>query len=153
MRAGFRFAIGAVLLAGLVGCMPQDRRPGLWLRGEVSSYPTDWSFTDEHREIALEVRAPYLLPHSVTIWCVSLDQRLYIGARAPDTKRWPGWVESDPDVRLGIDGSIYEARLSVLDDPDKIARLQAAYGVKYELPDPPPEELRPVRYWRVEPRG
>ena len=153
MRAGFRLAIGALLVAGLVGCMPQDRRPGLWLRGEVSSFPTDWSFTDEYQEIALEVRAPYLLPHSVTIWCASLDQRLYIGARDPDTKRWPGWVESRPNVRLGIDGNIYEARLSLLEDPDEIARLQARYGIKYELPDTAPEERPPLRYWRVESRS
>ena len=102
---------------------------------------------------AIEVSPPYLVPHSVTIWSAVAGSRLYVGARDPDTKRWPGWVARDPNVRLKIGEQIYEAELSVLDDPTEIAKVRSVYTAKYDLPDPPPEGAPPLRYWRVEPRG
>ncbi len=146
------------LAAAAVGCWnPQSSRPGFGLRGEAATTaPADWNFVNEHREIAIEVRTPYLLPHSVTIWCVAVDGKLYIAARAPDTKRWPGWADRDPNVRLLIDERIYTARVSPLDDPSRIAPVRRAYASKYELPESPPEGSPPLRYWAVEsrlPRG
>ncbi len=147
--------IAVVLATVLGGCVPpKDGRPGLGLRGEVApAVPSDWSFTSEYREIAIEVRTPYLLPHAVTIWCGSVDERLYLAARAPGTKRWPSWVDRDPNVRLEIGGQIYEVRLTPLDDPNQLVRVQRTYALKYDLPDPPPEGGPPSRYWLVEPRG
>ena len=141
-----------VVLLTAIGCVPPSgARPGLWLSGSASEPPDEWSFTDAQREIALEVSAPYLLAHSVTIWCVSLEGRLYLAARNPEEKRWPGWVERDPDVRLKIDGRLFEARLARLAAPEEIERVRAAYTAKYDLPPRAPESP-PMRYWRVEPR-
>lgn len=138
----------------LVSCWsPADSRPGLHLQGDVATLPSDWSFTDQYKEIALEVHTPYLLAHSVTIWCAAVGGHLYVGARAPETKRWPGWVDRDPDVRLRIGEEIYEVRLAPLDEGDRIALVRAAYASKYELPDPAPAASPPVRYWTVESRG
>ena len=144
----------AIAAAVVVGCVdPEDQRPGMRLLGEsAKEFPADWSFTNEYREIALEVHTPYLLPHSITIWCASLAGRLYVGARDPETKRWPGWVAQNPDVRLRIAGRIYEAALVHLDESDTIDRLRGAYAVKYGLPNPAPAGSPPVRYWRVDPR-
>ena len=146
-------ALLAAALAVATGCVePSDRRPGLALSGEsVDSLPADWAFTDEFREIALEVRTPYWLPHSVTIWCAALDGTLYVGAREPDTKRWPGWVDRDPDVRMKIGSRVYEARLTAVDQPDRIAAIQRAYAAKYQLPVPSGDSP-PFRYWVVAPR-
>jgi hypothetical protein len=144
----------AAVLAAAPGCIdPRGQRPGLRLSGEVDAFPSDWSFTDAHREIAIQIRTPYLLPHSVTIWCASLDGRLFVGARAPETKRWPGWVERRPEVRLGVGDRVYEGRLARLEDATVLERLRRAYAAKYELPNPPPPDAPPVRYWSVEPRG
>ncbi len=155
MSAASKFWVAVVLAVVVVGCVPpDDRRPGLGLRGEVAEqFPPDWSFTDEHKEIAIEVHTPYLLRHSVTIWCASVDERLYVGAAFPETKRWPGWVDREPNVRLGIAGRIYEARLAPFDDPSQLARLREAYARKYDLPDAPLEGRTPSRYWLVESRG
>jgi hypothetical protein len=139
--------LGVFALLGCIG--PSDQRPGLWLSGESAAFPEDWSFSDTTREAALEVRAPYGLPHSVTIWCVALDGALYIAARDPDEKRWPGWVEDRPDVRLRVEGLIYEGRLVRQDDATAIARVRRRYAAKYDLPDPPPENVPPMRYWKV----
>jgi hypothetical protein len=137
------------LLALASACQPSERRPGLWLSGEPAPLPDDWSFSDSEREIAIEVRTPYALPHSVTIWCASSDGKLFVAARDPETKRWPGWVERDPEVRLAIDGRLYAAKLLRIDDPDRIAPVRRAFAAKYQLEDPPPAGAPPVRTWQV----
>ena len=154
LRATLPWLVLSIGIA-LVGCFgPEDRRPGLSLRGEVvSAPPSDWAFTDDHREIAVEVRTPYLLPHSVTIWCAQVDGELYLGARNPETKRWPGWADRDPDVRLGIGERVYEVRLIPLVDADRLGRLREAYAAKYDLPAAPGAEDPPIRYWRVASRS
>ena len=147
--------VSALALAlGLFACIdPQDQRPGVRLAGEISDFPDDWRFSDAHREVAIEVATPYFIPHSVTIWCAALDDDLYVGARNPDEKHWPGWVESDPNVRIRIGDQIYEGRLARVESEEELDRIRAAYKAKYELPDAPPEGAPPLRYWRVERRG
>lgn len=146
--------LAGILALGAAGCLdPQDRRPGLWLSGEVAAqHPEDWSFADRHREVAIEVSTPYWIPHSVTIWCAAAGGELYVGARNPEEKRWPGWVEDDPEVRLEIGDTLYEARLERVEDPRRLAAVRSAYAAKYDLPDPPPPDAPPARYWRVVPR-
>ena len=137
------------------GCFaPSERVPGLRLSGDVTAFPADWLFTAAQQEIALEVSGFLGLPHSVTIWCATLDGALYIGARDPETKRWPAWADGHPDVRLKIADAIYEVHLEPLEDAATVARLQASYAAKYHLPAPEPGVTPPpTRYWRVGPRG
>jgi hypothetical protein len=144
----------AALAIAIVGCFgPSERRPGLALGGEVvETFPTDWSFSDAHRQIAIQVSTPYLIPHSVTIWCAARDGKLYVGARDPDTKSWPGWVDDDPEVRLRIGEQVYEVLLVPIDDDAEIAAIQRAYGAKYELPQASSGDAPPIRYWVVSPR-
>lgn len=145
--------VGALLLVAvlLAGCEPQDRRPGLWLRGEPEPLPSDVAFTDAHMEIAIQVGTPYGLPHSVTIWSARVEDRLYVGAANPEQKRWPDWADARPDVRLKIGDRLFEARLQRLEDADELAAVQQAYTRKYDLD---PERGGPTlsRYWRVLPR-
>ncbi len=141
------------LALGLACFSPDDQRPGLHLSGPVAEVPDDWAFADAHREIALQVSTPHWLPHSVTIWCVSDGGGLYVAARNPEEKRWPAWADRDPEVRLRIDGTVYEVRLEPLDDADAIARVRAAYARKYELPEVAEGQAPPMRYWRVLSRG
>ena len=140
----------------MAACEPDDRRPGLWLSGEIQeTLPDDWTFTDAHPEIHVQVSTPYLLPHSVTIWCAEADGHLYIGARAPETKNWPGWVDDDRDVRLEIAGSIYPVRLVPVTAAAEIQRVGAAYASKYNLDGGLAGGGEPVsqRYWRVTARS
>lgn len=152
-----RAALACLIAAGaaLSACIPpDDRRPGFWL-GTSSAEPfaTDWSFTESHPEVALEVQTPYWIPHSVTIWCVSVDGDLFIAARDPDTKRWPGWVAERNEVRLGIGEEVYEGRATPVSDEETVASLRAAYQAKYELPPRAEGEGPPMRYWKIDPRG
>ncbi len=141
------------LLLGLSACEPSDRTPGFWLSGEVSDVPEDWSFTQDHKEIFVEVSTPYFISHSVTIWCAALDGTLYIGARDPDSKNWPSWVDSAPDIRLKIGDKLYDVRATPLDDEETITALRQVYAQKYELPPAYLSEPFSTRYWRIEERG
>ena len=154
MFRSLRASLAILMVGGLVACIdPKDQRPGLRLRGEVTSeIPADWSTSNAYKEIAIEIPTPYGVPHSVTIWCAVAEEELYVAARNPEAKRWPGWVERNPNVRLRIGEQIYEAKLSVIDEAQQIAKVRRAYAAKYDLPDPPPDGGPPMRYWRVEPR-
>jgi len=133
------------------GCMdPVDRRPGLRLAGEVVEGPVeDWSFSDDHAEIFLETRPPWLLPHSVTIVATSLDGDLYVHARNPEEKRWVGHVARDPRVRLKIGENVYERRLEVVEDTAWQERIHRDFAEKYGWDPQPAEDRPPRRYFRV----
>ena len=134
----------------LSACEPSDTRPGLWLSGEVEAFPSDWSFTDEFKLIAVQVATPYGLPHSITIWCVQVEGNLYIAASAPESKRWPAWVENDPDIKLKFGDRLFEGRLQRLDNTDEISPVSAADAVKYQLTrDLGAAEGPGSRFWRV----
>lgn len=144
--------VSFVLMAMLAaGCGPEGQRSGFLLSGKEAAFPTDWRFTDDIKEIAIQVHTPYLIPHAVTIWCAQVDGQLYVGASAPSTKHWPGWVDKNPDVRLRIGDAIYSARLVPVDDAAAIATVRAAYSTKYQLTGTPISAVPEVRYWHVTP--
>jgi hypothetical protein len=149
--------LAALLLCASACLEPSDRRPGLRLSGELVAEPvSDWSFTAEHREIFVETRTPYWIPHSVTIICAAdAEGKLFIGARNPEGKRWVRWVERDPDVRLKIGERLYEVRLARVAEPADVEHVRAAYAAKLGRPmdagvaAPPQPD---IWYWRVDPR-
>ncbi len=99
---------GFLLIAVLTsGCSPDGRRAGLLLGGDEAPFPADWRFTDDFKEISIQVHTPYLIPHAVTIWCAQVNGQFYVGASRPTTKHWPGWVDTDPNVRLRIGDQVY----------------------------------------------
>jgi hypothetical protein len=104
--------------------------PGLWLRGEPVTKPvTDWSFTDNIKQIKIQTQTPFLLPHSVTIWCAVYNGNLYLSSY-----RGRLWVEDiirHPQVRLKIADQLFDRTLSVVNDPDEKAAVLQAKGKKY----------------------
>lgn len=117
------------------GCPPTDRSltcrmPGLWIKGNPVTTPvTDWSFTDKIPQIEIETQTPYLLPHSVTIWCAVYNGNLYV-----TSYRGRMWVEDiirDPHVRLKIGDQVYDRTLSMVNDPAEKAAVLQAKGKKY----------------------
>ena len=142
-----------VLVAVWAACSlePSGERPGLALPGPVVRDPVpDWSFTDAIEEIFIETKTRYGLAHSVTIWCVSIEGELYVGASAPEfprERRWVRNVRRDPDVRLSIGGLVYERRLELITDPAETDRVNRVFGDKYHYDVD--EDPDPVVYWRV----
>ena len=132
--------VAVLLLMSVTGfepkdCPPTDRSlsckvPGLWLKGERVTTPViDWSFTDKVPQIKIQTQTPFLLPHSVTIWCAVYNGNLYV-----TSYRGRQWVENivrDPHVRLKIADKVFDRTLSMVDDPVEKAAVLQAKGRKY----------------------
>jgi hypothetical protein len=131
--------LAAVLLVlRLVGLEPRERWPGLWLTGEVVTAPiSDWSFTDRYPTIAVQTRAWYGLPHSVTVTCTAMDGHLYLtsvyppGLEFPRDRPWNRYVMRDPHVRLKIGPQVYDRTLMLVTDPAEKDAVLAAKAKKY----------------------
>ena len=156
---------GSVLVVGLilaivalrvVGLDPKERRPGLWLSGNVVTTPvTDWSFTDKYPTIFVETRTWYGIPHSVTTSCVSHDGRLYLtsvyraGGQFPRDKFWNRNIVSDPHVRLKIGDQLYDRTLSLVTNPALRQAVLESKAKKY--PRQRVSDKNPVYLFAVSP--
>jgi hypothetical protein len=130
--------VAALCLALLAGCAPRDRRPGLWLSGEVVPEPVaDWTFTDDVQEIFVETRTWYGIPHSVTTVCARDGEALYVPSLYfgdgdfPDARFWNHNAVRDPRVRLLIGERLYERQAVVVEDEAERAVALAAFAHKY----------------------
>jgi len=153
-----------LLLFLLLACEPQDRRPGLWLQGDVAEAPVaDWSFTDEVGEIFVETRTWYGIPHSVTTVCVAVGEHLYVPSvygrteEYPDARFWNRNVVRDPRVRLKIAGRIHELEARLVEDRGEWEAVFAAFARKsdyWRKLAAMPEAERPNLYFlRMTPRS
>jgi hypothetical protein len=123
--------VAVLLLMSVTGfepkdCPPTDRSfscrvPGLWLKGEPVTTPvSDRSFTDQIPQIRIQNQTPFLLPHSVIIWCAVYNGNLYV-----TSYRGRQWVENivrDPHVRLKIADKVFDRTLSMVDDPVELKK-------------------------------
>jgi hypothetical protein len=132
-----RKIVGAILVClilllvvlRITGLEPRDRRPGLWLKGDLVTTPVaDWSFTDQYRTVKIQTRTWYLLPHSVTINCIAYNGQLYLTSTLPPGthRSWNDNVIRDPHVRLKIGDKLYDRTLVLVTDPaEQEGELQA----------------------------
>jgi hypothetical protein len=160
---GPRLAAAGLAVALLAGCAPRDRRPGLWLSGELVREPVaDWSFTDPVQEIFVETRTWYGIPHSVTTVCAEQGGALYVPSlyfddgEFPDARFWNRNAVRDPRVRLQIGERLYERRAAVVEDPAERAAALAAFARKYpfwrELSEKPEAERPRIFFFRMDAR-
>jgi hypothetical protein len=134
-----------LVVARITGLEPTTRRPGLWLKGELVTTPVaDWSFTDQVQNIKIQTNAWYLLPHSVTIDCVSYKGQLYLfsfyaaGLTYPHGRSWNENVARDPHVRIKIEDKLYDRTLALVNDPAEQEAVHEATFRKYpDLKLPP----------------
>ncbi len=146
------FMACAIAIALTLACSiePSDERPGLGLPGEVHQQAVeDWSFTEDSGEIFIETVTSHWIPHSVTAWCVTVGNDLYVSADYADKKSWVTNVARDPNVRLKIKGRIYEQKLVPVADPTTIASIDSGFVRKYEYEEEEDDEEMTVGYWRV----
>jgi len=147
----------------LAACEPKERRPGLWLSGELAAEPvTDWSFADDVPEIFVETRTWYGIPHSVTTVCVAHNGTLYVpsvyfeGGEFPDARFWNRNVVRDPRVRLKIGERIFERQAVLVEDPAEWNEVLAAFGRKMpfwnDLAAKPESERPKIIFLRMDPR-
>ena len=129
---------------------PSDERPGFGLSGEVHQQEVeDWSFTSDADEIFIETVTSYWIPHSVTAWCVTVGNELYVAADDADKKSWVANVARDPNVRLKIEGKVYEQKLVTVTDAATIASIDSGFARKYDYEEEEGDDDMTVGYWRV----
>jgi hypothetical protein len=150
--AGFIACAIAISLMTSCSIDPSDERPGLRLSGAVYQQPVeDWSFSEDSDEIFIETVTSYWIPHSVTAWCVTVGDDLYVYAEYADKKSWVANVARNPNVRLKIKGKVYEQKLVPITDPTTTASIESGFMRKYEYDEEDYEidEDMTIRYWRV----
>ena len=135
-----------VVVLSVTGLEPRQRTPGLWLKGNVVTTPvTDWSFTDQVDTVEVQTRTWYLVPHSVTTYCVALNGRLYLdsfyraGAEYPHGRSWNENVARDPHVRLKIGNNLYDVTLAHDTDAALKTAVLQLVAKKYPQLKIPPE--------------
>ena len=136
-------------LLGLA-CGPLGPLPGGQISGELGDPPIDWSFTDAHKTVQLETNMAD--PYSVNIWGATIGKSFYIASRAGRDTKWAANIETAPDVRLGVDGKIFELR-AVRVDHDKSTRkafLESLHK-KYDF-SPDDAESSGAWLYRLDPR-
>ena len=107
----FLFSLGVLVVAYLLlftlAIEPEERRPGLKLAGTVVNTPLP-SFKGR-KKILVETRTWYGLRHSVTTTAWFFDGALHVPCGGCDKgKVWAKHVARNPNVRLKIDGQLYE---------------------------------------------
>ena len=121
--------LALLLIAALAGCGgPFVLLPGGALEGPTVSAPESWSFTDAVKTVQLETRPAD--PYSVNIWVIAMDEHLYVHAGA-NRSEWVENMEKDPNVRIRVDGSIYELTASRVGAQEEFDRFSDAYERKY----------------------
>jgi hypothetical protein len=95
------------------------------------------AFTNDADLVYVETKTWYGIPHSVTTTLVTSDGTLYVpslyqdGGEFPNERYWNKNIARDPDVRVGIDGKIYERRAALVTDAAERARVLDAFAAKY----------------------
>jgi hypothetical protein len=130
--------VAAVVVLAIVGVDPRERRPGLWLRGELVTRPvTDWSFTEKYPNIFVQTRSWYGLPHSVTTTITAHDGRVYLtsvyrpGAQFPRARLWNTNIMRNPHVRLKIGDQVFDRTVALVTDPAEKAAVLETKAKKY----------------------
>jgi hypothetical protein len=115
----------------LIACGPIGPIPGSQLQGsEAPETPKEWSFSDTHKTIQLEVRPSD--PYSVNLWCIAMDGSLYIGAGDGESSFWAQRLLIDAKARVRIDTTLYRVGATRVTDVDEINAYIKALSTKYE---------------------
>lgn len=118
-----------LLIVRITGLNPRGPRPGLWLSGNLVATPViDWSFANRYPTIEVQTKTWYLVPHSVTIWCVSYQQHLYLQAIG---KTWSRNVARDPHVRIKVGDQLYDGTAAYVNDRTEYFGIEASMAQKY----------------------
>ena len=127
-----------LVVLSITGFGPHGNTPGLWLKGNLVTTPvTDWSFTDKFETANVQTRTLYLIPHSVTTYCVAYSGQLYLtsvyraGLTYPHGRSWNEDVVRDPHVRIKIGNELYDRTLSRVTDETLRQNVLAAKRKKY----------------------
>ncbi len=115
--------LGAI--ASLAACSgPCGLLPGGALVGAEKPVPSSFAFAGDAGTMQLETNPTE--PYSVNIAYTFVDDVFYINAGDTETQ-WVKHIDANPDVRVRIDGTLYEMRAERVRDADEIAKFGEAW--------------------------
>ncbi len=119
-----------VIISLLASCTdPIVMVPGGKLKGLVTPAPSTWSEVPGVVQLEVQPSDPY----SLNIWAVVSNGNLHVATRAA---KWVPMLEASREVRVKIDGKIYELRADRLTESAELENVAKAYMNKYELEEP-----------------
>jgi hypothetical protein len=139
-----RHLLPAALAIASVACFgsgPCSMFPGSRIEGTPTRPPETWEFLGAGKQCALEVKPE--APKSVHIDCYTYQGQLYVHshrwARTPRLwgEAWVTAAERDPNVRLVIEGQVYELHAQLVSKQSLRRRVLLARGF-----DPVPEGIQ-----------
>ena len=126
-----RMLLLGILVCGLGACAePFIVFPGEALKGEASDPPADWSEMRDVEVVQLETLPED--PYSVHLWVAAIGPDIYV-ATGEDGTNWTENLAIDRDVRLRVNGRIYELEAQPIEDREERARVVAEYIRKYDV--------------------
>ena len=131
----------------LAACEPMGIMPGRALSGEVVAPPADWGPLDEADVVQLETAGPY----SVNIWGVVVENEYYVASARGNDSRWARRIDRSSNVRLRVDGNVYELRAVVVEDEAELQGVAGAFDAKYDTEAE--SDFPEVIVYRLEPRS
>lgn len=145
--------LAASLALGPLGC-PLGPLAGGRLGGDIHADPvTDWTFVREVETCQLETNPDD--PHSVNTWCTGWNGHLYVpssmilGPTDPSERGWVLNVQTDPEVRIRIDGMVYELDAERVTDVVVYDAVLAELEDKYDADPAEREEDREIWLYRM----
>ncbi len=138
-----RYILTFIALMTIAGCSnPMGPFSGGRLSAPESATPfTNWSHIANVDTVFVETRPDD--PYSVQTWCISVDEQLFIptslilGDSDATARTWVQNVESNGQVRVQIDDTVYPMQAMRITDKELHARVLSAFQAKYagELPE------------------
>ena len=108
------------------------------LSGTVTPYPADWQVADGVEHVQLETYTATADAHSVNIWCVVVDDRLFFatslvrGEADPAKRAWVQNALADGQARVKIGEALFPGELMKVEDTATISSVKNAFVVKYK---------------------
>jgi hypothetical protein len=130
-------AILALAVFSITGLDPNQRRAGLWLKGDVETFPADWAFADKYQTLLVETHPWYGIAHSVTIYFVTDQGNLYLhasyapGGKWPDGKTWTAYLAQNPKVRVKLGNEVFDGKIAPVTDPAVFNACHEAFRKRY----------------------
>ena len=137
-----------LMLATLAGCEFLPFGQGE-LEGRVVANPDDWTEVGQVEIIQFETSGDDG-PYSVNLWIADVDGVLHVFA-GDNLSAWVKNMQLDPNVRLGVQGSIYELRGTREQDPEQFEKFARAWESKYGN-RPRNEKVNETYLYRLTPR-
>ncbi len=125
---------------------PCERIPGGPLGGEVvAGEVTDWSFVNNRSEVPLcEVQVAAIIPHSVTVNCMSASGALYVSCSGCAGKYWSSKAVENPVGQVRAAGLVYPINYRRVTATEELDLVWQARAKKVGLAETPP---RPEHWW------